>query len=217
MTSGEAMRWARSLIAVLALAGMPFGAAAAQAATPAVQMERSAFGDSFAGYMTEAAQRFGIPAAWIRAVIAAESASDPHAVSPKGAMGLMQIMPETWDALRQRYALGDNPFDPRANILAGTAYLREMLDRYGPEEFLAAYNAGPQRYADHLAAGKPLPAETRAYLASLMPMIDTGTAGESSRPVVKVQDALFAGHAGDAVKASAAGLFVRFHAGIGRP
>jgi len=217
MTSGKTMRRARSLIAVLALTGMPFGAAAAQTATPVVPVERSASGDSFAEYTTEAAQHFGIPTAWIRAVIAAESAGDAHAVSPKGAMGLMQIMPETWDALRQRYALGDDPFDPRANILAGAAYLREMLDRYGPEGFLAAYNAGPQRYADHLAIGRPLPAETRAYLARFMLMINAETVGETSRAVAKVQDALFVGHAGDALKASTAGLFVRFHAGIGRP
>lgn len=216
MTSGKTMRRARSLIAVLALAGMPYGAAAAQAATPAVQMEHSAFGDSFTEYVTEAAQRFGIPVAWIRAVIADESAGDPQAVSPKGAMGLMQIMPETWNALRQRYALGDDPFDPRANVLAGSAYLREMLDRYGPEGFLAAYNAGPQRYADHLATGKPLPIETRAYLARLMPMIDAETVGETSRSVVKVQDALFVGRAWDALRASAAGLFVRFPVEIER-
>ncbi|MGE4306609.1 MAG: lytic transglycosylase domain-containing protein [Novosphingobium sp.] len=211
------MRRARSLVAALALAGMPFGPAAAQTATPDVSVERSASADSFAGYAAEAAQHFGIPTAWISAVIAAESAGDAHAVSPKGAMGLMQIMPETWDALRQRYALGNDPFDPRANILAGSAYLREMLDRYGPEGFLAAYNAGPQRYADHLATGKPLPAETRAYLARLMPMIDAETVGKTSRSVVKVQDALFAGHAGDALRASAAGLFVRFRVEIERP
>lgn len=217
MTSGKTMRRARSLVAALALAGMPFGAAAAQAATPDVQMERSASGDFYTEYVTEAAQHFGIPTAWIRVVIAAESGGDAHAVSPKGAMGLMQIMPETWDALRQRYALGDDPFDPRANILAGLAYLREMLDRYGPEGFLAAYNAGPQRYADHLATGKPLPAETRAYLARLMPMIDAETVGETARSVAKVQDALFVGHAGDALKASTAGLFVRFRVEIGRP
>ncbi|MGE4305687.1 MAG: lytic transglycosylase domain-containing protein [Novosphingobium sp.] len=196
---------------------MPFGAAAAQTAILDVPVERSASADSFGGYVAEAEQHFGIPAAWIRAVITAESAGDAHSVSPKGAMGLMQIMPETWNVLRQRYAFGDDPFDPRANILAGAAYLREMLDRYGPEGFLAAYNAGPQRYADHLATGRPLPAETRAYLARLMPLIDAETVGESSRSVVKVQDALFVGHAGDAVKASSAGLFVRIYAGIGRP
>jgi hypothetical protein len=83
----------------------------------------------------------------------------------------MQIMPDTWKGLRQRYRLGRNPRDPRDNILAGTAYLREMHDRYGATGFLAAYNAGPGRYAEYLATGRPLPAETLAYVAGLAPLI----------------------------------------------
>ena len=117
--------------------------------------------DPVAATVTEAAQRFGIPASWIRAVMQAESGGDARAVSPKGAMGLMQIMPETWATLRLRYGLGADPFDPHDNILAGAAYLRELHDRYGSPGFLAAYNAGPARYEDHLATGQPLPAETR--------------------------------------------------------
>ena len=58
-----------------------------------------------------------------------ESAGDVRARSPKGAMGLMQIMPETWAELRSRYGLGNDPYDPHDNILAGTAYLRELRDR----------------------------------------------------------------------------------------
>ena len=80
-------------------------------------------------------------------------------------MGLMQIMPQTWSGLRLRYGLGANPYDPHDNILAGAAYLRELHDRYGAPGFLAAYNAGPARYDDHLATGRPLPAETRAYVS----------------------------------------------------
>lgn len=102
-----------------------------------------------------------------------ESAGNVRAVSPKGAMGLMQIMPETWAGLRSRHRLGSNAFDSRDNILAGTAYLREMLDRYGSPGFLAAYNAGPGRYEEHLA-GRPLPAETRAYVAKLRPTFGGG-------------------------------------------
>jgi hypothetical protein len=130
--------------------------------------------DSFAGFVSEASQRFGIPASWIRAVMRVESIGDVHAVSPKGAMGLMQIMPETWAILRLRCALGANPFDPHDNILAGAAYIRELHDRYGSPGFLAAYNAGPARYEDHLATGRPLPAETRAYVAVLAPQIGGG-------------------------------------------
>jgi soluble lytic murein transglycosylase-like protein len=68
-------------------------------------------------------------------------------------MGLMQIMPETWAILRARYGLGPNPYDPRDNILAGAAYLRELHDRYGAPGFLATYDAGPVRYEEHLASG----------------------------------------------------------------
>jgi len=136
--------------------------------------------DPVAATVTEAAQRSGIPASWIRAVMQAESGGDARAVSPKGAMGLMQIMPETWATLRLRYGLGADPFDPHDNILAGAAYLRELHDRYGSPGFLAAYNAGPARYEDHLATGQPLPAETRAYVALLAPLIGTGAIDETA-------------------------------------
>ncbi len=92
----------------------------------------------------------------------AENFAEVRAVSPKGAMGLMQIMPETWTRLRVRYGLGADPYEPHDNTLAGAAYLRELLDRYGSPGFLAAYNAGPARYEDHLATGRALPAETQA-------------------------------------------------------
>ncbi|WP_413814204.1 lytic transglycosylase domain-containing protein [Aureimonas sp. Leaf427] len=138
---------------------------------------------SIDAHVAEAAHRFGIPAAWIRAVMRAESGGDRAAVSPKGAMGLMQIMPATWDDLSARHALGSDPFDPRANILAGAAYLRELHDRYGAPGFLAAYNAGPGRYEASLR-GRPLPAETIAYLAMLTPAIDGQTAPLTGRPAV---------------------------------
>ncbi|MDF0492704.1 lytic transglycosylase domain-containing protein [Bradyrhizobium yuanmingense] len=121
---------------------------------------------SFAGFIIEASQRFAIAPHWIRSVISVESAGDVRAKSPKGAMGLMQIMPATWAELRERYNLGSDPFDSHDNILAGTAYLSELLDRYGSPGVFAAYNAGPSRYEEHLAGGS-LPAETRAYVAKL--------------------------------------------------
>lgn len=125
--------------------------------------------------VAEAARRFGIPEAWIRAVMGVESAGDATATSLKGAMGLMQIMPATYADLRSRYGFGPNAYDPRDNIVAGAAYLREMYDRYGSPGFLAAYNAGPGRYEEYLA-GHTLPAETRRYLARLAPHIDGGAA-----------------------------------------
>jgi len=127
--------------------------------------------DRIERFVAEAALRFGIPTSWITAVMQAESRGVVRAVSPKGAMGLMQIMPDTWSGLRSRYGLGPNPFDPHDNIVAGAAYLRELHDRYGTAGFLAAYNAGPGRYEDHLASGRPLPAETQAYIAALAPLL----------------------------------------------
>jgi hypothetical protein len=144
--------------------------------------------DPWSAHIEEAAKRFAIPARWIRAVMAVESIGDRTARSPKGAMGLMQVMPKTWDELRARYGLGNDPWQPRANILAGAAYLREMHDRYGSiAAMLAAYNAGPQRFDAHLANGRALPAETVAYVAKIAPMIGGKVpvmrlAGIASRP-----------------------------------
>jgi soluble lytic murein transglycosylase-like protein len=113
--------------------------------------------------IAQAAHRFGVPQAWIRAVIQAESAFDPHAVSSAGALGLMQLMPATYAELRARHGLGVDPFSPRDNIFAGAAYLRDLYDRFGEPGVLAAYNAGPNRYAEYLRDGRPLPSETLAY------------------------------------------------------
>jgi soluble lytic murein transglycosylase-like protein len=123
--------------------------------------------DQFQAHIKEAAQRFSIPESWVRAVIIAESNGDPRAVSPMGAMGLMQLMPGTWEELSEQHGLGNDAFDPHTNILAGTAYLKAMYERFGSPGLFAAYNAGPGRYAEHLRTGKPLPAETRAYVASI--------------------------------------------------
>jgi soluble lytic murein transglycosylase-like protein len=151
-----------------------------------------------AAHVAEASQRFGIPEAWIYAVMGVESAGDQGATSPKGAMGLMQVMPGTYADLRARYGLGPDPYDSRDNILAGTAYLREMYDRYGSPGFLAAYNAGPGRYEDYLA-GRPLPSETRTYLARLRPAVGGATVAPSIAPdpLAWTRAALFAGRWSD--------------------
>jgi Transglycosylase SLT domain len=152
---------------------MLIGGGVAHAASVATRQQNvTTVVDRFAAIVAEASQRFGIPASWIRAVMRVESLGAVRALSPKGAMGLMQIMPETWAVLHSRYGLGADPYDAHDNILAGAAYLRELHDRYGAPGFLAAYNAGPARYEDHLATGRPLPAETRAYVAALAPLID---------------------------------------------
>lgn len=148
-------------IAVLLLAP---GTVAAQN----VPIERAAAVHPYAGYVADAARRFGIPEMWIWEVMRVESNGDPRAVSTAGAMGLMQIMPATWGELRARYRLGTDPFEVRDNIVAGAAYLRELYDRYGDvTAMLAAYNAGTGRTDDYLSRGRPLPGETRAYIARL--------------------------------------------------
>jgi membrane-bound lytic murein transglycosylase B len=163
------------LFAALTVSNVP----AVAETRPADPTARYATSDPFADFVEEASRRFGVPVRWIRAVIDVESVRDVRARSPKGAVGLMQIMPETWADLHLRYDLGSDPFDPRDNILAGTAYLRELHDRYGSPGFLAAYNAGPARYEEHLA-GRALPTETQAYLQKLVPVIGSDIAASSA-------------------------------------
>lgn len=165
-------------VAILLLSGFAAAlpanrVALAETALPALTVVH----DSRAAAIAEASVRFAIPEQWIRAVMRVESAGNPQAISRVGAMGLMQVMPGTWAELRQQHSLGDDAFDPRDNILAGTAYLRAMLDRYGTVgAMLAAYNAGPGRYDEFLSTGRPLPAETRAYVATLAPLLEGGGA-----------------------------------------
>ncbi|HXO91867.1 MAG TPA: lytic transglycosylase domain-containing protein, partial [Stellaceae bacterium] len=101
----------------------------------------------------------------------------------------MQIMPETYAELRVRYGLGANAYDPHDNIIAGTAYMSEMIELFGVPNFLAAYNAGPARFDDYLQRGRPLPAETQRYLARIgeLPVVALASGDMSavrSHPVV---------------------------------
>lgn len=178
------MRCALLLLASVTAIGMPTVAVRAQPAAAAVQ----AASEPYAALIAEAAQRFAIPAAWIRAIMRIESRSDRRAVSRKGAMGLMQLMPKTWAALRARLGLGRDPFDPHDNILAGAAFLRDMHDRYGSPGFLAAYNAGPGRYEDYRDRHRPLPSETLAYVAALLPIL--GAHDDPIPPLVGAPDPL---------------------------
>jgi soluble lytic murein transglycosylase-like protein len=144
----------------LAAAISPAGPAAAQSV------------DRWSGYIAEASARFGVPDGWIRRVMQAESEgrttlNGRPITSRAGAMGLMQLMPGTWREMRSAHRLGPDPHDPRDNILAGTAYLRAMYDRFGYPGLFAAYNGGPARLARHLSTGRRLPAETIAYVASV--------------------------------------------------
>jgi len=167
--------------------------------------------DRWTDLIGQAADRFGIPSAWIRAVMRAESAGrldlgGRPITSPAGAMGLMQLMPETYATLGRRYGLGRDAFDPHDNIMAGTAYLRELYDRYGYPDLFAAYNAGPGRLDAHLRDGRPLPAETEAYLA----VIRLGGRGRP-QPVMGLPASLFfvLGWAGASARGGVrGGLFV---------
>jgi soluble lytic murein transglycosylase-like protein len=141
-----------------------------------------------------ASARFVIPADWIRAVMARESAGltalhGAPIVSSAGAVGLMQLMPGTWADMRVRYGLGNDPFDPHDNVFAGTAYLREMFDRYGFPDLFAAYQAGPSRLDAVLAGLKPLPVATKNYLESIVPGVEIESISSGNRSSTTVKSA----------------------------
>jgi hypothetical protein len=124
------------------------------------------------GIIAEASQHFHVPKDWIRAVMRQESGGRTMLgegvpiVSRAGAIGVMQMLPGTYVEMAAQYRLGDNPYEPRDNIMAGAAYLRWLHHKYGYPAMFAAYNAGPGRLEDHLK-GASLPAETRAYIGGI--------------------------------------------------
>ncbi|MEO5774474.1 MAG: lytic transglycosylase domain-containing protein [Sphingomicrobium sp.] len=142
--------------------------------------------------IAEASQRFGVSESIIASVIRAESGgrttlNGRPITSRAGAMGLMQLMPGTWAALRSELQLGSDPYDPHDNIVAGTAYLRQLGDSFGYPGMIAAYNAGPGRYAAYFARRQRLPAETVAYLNTV-----TRQAGSTAiTPLTQPRDLMF--------------------------
>jgi len=134
-------------------AGNPAGGGATAPGAPA--------GTALDAVIGQAAERFGIPEALIRAVIRQESGFEQSAVSAKGAMGLMQLMPDTAAMMGVH-----NPFDAAQNILGGTRYLRGLLDLYGGNlnNALAAYNAGPGQVRDRV----PDIPETRSFVDAVL-------------------------------------------------
>jgi len=121
----------------------------------------------------EAARKFKIPPDWIRAVMRQESGGrtmigeNRPIVSDAGAMGVMQVMPGTYTEMAAQYGLGADPFNPRDNIYAGAGYLKWLHAKYGYPAMFAAYNDGPGNIEDHLFHGRPLPKETRGYIANI--------------------------------------------------
>ncbi|WP_161993713.1 transglycosylase SLT domain-containing protein [Muricoccus nepalensis] len=127
--------------------------------------------DPWGPYIKEASARFDVPERWIREVMRQESGGRLTATSRVGAMGLLQLMPGTYAEMNAKYGLGDDPYHPWSNLMAGTAYIREMYELYGSPGFLAAYNGGPRRLENYLWAGGRMPDETRNYVARIGPRI----------------------------------------------
>lgn len=109
------------------------------------------------------------PSGLISRMIRQESRGNPNAVSPKGAQGLMQLMPGTGKEMAEKLGVVYNPFDPEQNIMLGTAYFQEQLEKYGREDYaLAAYNMGPNAFDDALKGKRRIPKETRDYVEQIL-------------------------------------------------
>ena len=134
-------------------------------------------------FVLEAAKRFRVPQAWIWAVMRMESGGrtmlgeNLPITSRAGAMGLMQVMPDTYAAMRRLYGLGPNAYDPHDSILAGAAVLKILSGKYRYPTFFAAYNAGPTAVDLNLAGTRALPAETTAYIAGVTRVLNGGSVG----------------------------------------
>ena len=151
----------------------PAAAAVQPAAADAVQTEGvqaagsepvalSAASGETARFIREAAAKYGLDSRLVAAVAEAESSGNQNEVSETGAVGVMQLMPDT------ATALGVNPFDEKQNIEGGAHYLKQMLDTFGGDmkKAIAAYNAGPQAVKDH--NGVPPYAETQNYVNKVL-------------------------------------------------
>lgn len=175
-----------AVCAVFAVAGPALALGAkpgAMSKTPTAIMGAGLSGELSAGtsnliakwtpFIKEASQRFGIAEDWIKAVMKMESgghmaAADGTPITSKtGAMGLMQLMPDTWRDMQHQYGLGQNPYDPHDNVIAGAAYLRWLYEKFGYPKMFAAYNAGPATEAEHSAGQRELPDETRNYVRGI--------------------------------------------------
>jgi hypothetical protein len=136
--------------------------------------------------IAEASRRFNVPEETIRAVMAQESGGKPGAVSPKGASGMMQIMPPTYNELAGKHGLGPDRFDPHNNILAGTAYMRQLNDQFGGDwnDTFGAYNAGPGRWGLVKAGKQNAPAETTDYISRVNQRLGNGGDSVAFNPTI---------------------------------
>jgi hypothetical protein len=154
--------------------------------------------------IAEAAKKYAVPQTWIRAVMEAESGGrtmlgeSKPITSTAGAMGLMQLMPQTYDDMRRQNGLGRNPYDPHDNIMAGAAYLRFLRGKYPYPAMFAAYNDGPGNLEARLTSGGLLPTETDLYVAHITNTLENVHGGRG--------DARFTRPNGDAVMLNAAAV-----------
>jgi soluble lytic murein transglycosylase-like protein len=167
------VRWAQN-----AWNAVPYLARAKPAREPAfdqeLEMSASQLVNRWTPLIAAAGQRFDVPSTWIRAVVQIESGGrtmsneNQRITSRVGAMGLMQLMPDTYREMRTDYGLGSDPYNPRDNIFAGAAYLRWLYVKYGYPAMFAAYNDGPGHLEERLLRGSLLPAETRNYITRIV-------------------------------------------------
>jgi hypothetical protein len=155
---------------LFAIAVSRFADATEQSQGSANRMAEGA--DDFGGVFDKASQATGVDQGLLRAIAQTESSMRPGARSPKGAMGLMQLMPGTAKMLGVTNAL-----DPYQNVMGGAEYMQQLLSQYGGSvpSALAAYNMGPAAYSRATAKGIPLPAETQAYVQQVQALAGGGT------------------------------------------
>jgi membrane-bound lytic murein transglycosylase B len=142
-------------------------------------MSTSSLIERWTPLIKEASRKFKIAEDWIKAVMRMESGGRTQLddgkpiTSKKGAMGIMQVMPETYKDMRAQYGLGADPYNPHDNVLAGAAYLRWLYEKYGYPKMFAAYNAGPKTVDAESAGQRDLPDETRAYVSGIAKILGT--------------------------------------------
>ena len=189
MSAFLSRRTAKLLSLPLFTASLFLAAPGAKAATPgkvAAVSTISEVMDRWSPYVKEAARRFNIAEDWIIAVMRMESGGQTEIAgkpitSKAGAMGIMQVMPDTYNDMRAQYGLGVDPYDPHNNVLAGAAYLKWLHDKYGYPKMFAAYNAGPGTLEAHMAGKTKLPAETQAYVKGIARILgDKSRVGDKS-------------------------------------
>jgi soluble lytic murein transglycosylase-like protein len=168
LRGGGEMSFDRALISKIAPDEVPYAqdatAETKEAVLPVAASRGLAGATAYDPIIASAAAKHAVDARIVKAVIQVESAFQPRARSPKGAMGLMQLMPQTARQYKAR-----NPYDPATNIDAGTEYLKRLLDEFELPLALAAYNAGEG--AVRRFGGIPPYAETQAYVTRVLGLL----------------------------------------------